>query len=128
MPGARYQLQALLHDAAEAYIGDVIRPLKHQVELAGFRRIEADIESKIYKRFSVKVTKVSTQAVKNADDRILVDEVRRLSCRPDMYSELRGVRPLGVQLRCWEPSLAESMFLHRFRILYLGEEYESANA
>lgn len=38
------QLEGLLHDASEAYIGDMISPLKHRPELATFRAIEEDVD------------------------------------------------------------------------------------
>lgn len=41
-------MQALLHDAAEAYIGDMVRPLKRCAELAAFCRIEDELQSRIY--------------------------------------------------------------------------------
>ena len=37
----------LMHDAAEAYIGDIIRPLKHRPEMAGYAKIEEHVESVI---------------------------------------------------------------------------------
>lgn len=41
---ADYQLEGLVHDAAEAYIGDVVTPLKHAVEMGGYLSIERRVE------------------------------------------------------------------------------------
>jgi uncharacterized protein len=42
--GRMAQLQALLHDASEAYLNDLISPLKHLPEMAPYRAIEARFE------------------------------------------------------------------------------------
>jgi 5'-deoxynucleotidase YfbR-like HD superfamily hydrolase len=43
----------LLHDAAEAYIGDVVWPLKRAPEMAGYADIEARVERAIADRFGL---------------------------------------------------------------------------
>ena len=44
-------LQALLHDASEAYLGDVTKWLKSTPEMAAYRRMEDTIQHAIYRRF-----------------------------------------------------------------------------
>lgn len=62
---------ALMHDAAEAYICDIPRPLK--VLLAPiYKPIEEAVERAIAERFGL--PSLSHPAVKAADDRILEDE------------------------------------------------------
>ena len=46
-------LWGLLHDAAEAYLGDVSRPLKCRPEYAFFRRAEADILRAVADRYDL---------------------------------------------------------------------------
>lgn len=60
------QLQALLHDASEAYTGDMIKPIKNL--LPNFVMIENIIQSTIYAKYSI-----------NPDERKL--EVKRLDNR-----------------------------------------------
>jgi len=52
--GKRLARQFLFHDAAEAYIGDMTRPLKKHKKLLMFRKIEDRIEEAIAERFNLK--------------------------------------------------------------------------
>lgn len=47
----RIQLACLLHDASEAYIGDLTRPLKSLIDK--FLEIEAQLQQKIYEAFGL---------------------------------------------------------------------------
>lgn len=112
-----FALEGLLHDSAEAYIGDMIRPLKHQVEMAEFRRAEAAIEACVAERFGLKVTPEAKRAIKEIDDRILVDEITALSAMPSFYLDsppLRDKQPLGVEIEGCYPRLAEWNFMARY--------------
>ena len=44
-----FELEGLLHDAAEAYVGDLIKPVKMQV--AGFEAVEDRVDAAIRKHF-----------------------------------------------------------------------------
>ena len=111
-----FRRQALLHDAAEAYIGDMIRPLKHAAPMAEFARVERTIEAMIFERFAVTPTDESTRAVKAIDDRILRDEADRLLKNSEWAKRFE---PLGVTLACLSPKAAERVFLNRFRECFL---------
>jgi len=69
---------ALMHDAAEAYICDIPRPLK--LLLPSYKRIEARVEAVIADRFGLPT--LNDPRVKALDDRILEDERRALLCDP----------------------------------------------
>lgn len=115
-----FALEGLLHDSSEAYIGDMIRPLKHQPEMYEFRRAETAIEAAVARRFALETTPEAHEAVKEIDNRILVDEINALSACPEYYLVTPGlgdVPRLGVHLRCWDPKRAEIMFLSRFKEL-----------
>lgn len=62
-------LIGLLHDGAEAYIGDMVRPLKHQKGMAAYRDNEAAVEAVIAARFGLK--SLSHPDVKTIDNEIL---------------------------------------------------------
>lgn len=111
-----FALHGLLHDSAETYIGDMVRPLKHQPEMIEFRRAEAAIEERVAIRFGLTWDTFAVAEVKSVDDRILVDEIRALMKRPSLY--MRGplglLAPLGANIVGLEPEAAESAFLSRF--------------
>ena len=46
-----FELEALMHDAAEAFLGDVTRPLKQL--LPQYKEIERNVEMAIYSRFNI---------------------------------------------------------------------------
>ena len=46
-----FELEALMHDAAEAFLGDITRPLKQM--LPDYKRIESETERAIFSRFGI---------------------------------------------------------------------------
>tara|TARA_R110000824_G_scaffold161996_3_gene337571 strand:+ start:3564 stop:4157 length:594 start_codon:yes stop_codon:yes gene_type:complete len=53
--GTPFTLQALLHDASEAYIGDMIFMLKRSPEMNQYRKLEEHIQHTIYRKFGCEV-------------------------------------------------------------------------
>lgn len=53
---AAVQRQGLLHDAAEAYVGDMVGPLKHLPAMAAYRSAEQRVEAAIAARFDLPTT------------------------------------------------------------------------
>jgi hypothetical protein len=73
----RLELFGLLHDAAEAYIGDIPRPLK--AELDGIEDTEERILAAVWESVGVDPpTDAEWEAVMDADDRLLAYEADRL--------------------------------------------------
>lgn len=109
---ARY---ALMHDSPEAYLGDIIRPLKPF--LTGFAEVEEKVERVIFNRFGL-VDSIPPE-VKAADARILTDE-RDALFDPEEAERLgwRAGPKLGVTILFLDPDEAEAMFLDRFRALF----------
>jgi hypothetical protein len=75
----QYALYALLHDAAEAYIGDTITPVKSLDFMRGFGELEERIMAAIAEAFSFHITPEATKAIKWADMKVLATEVRDLT-------------------------------------------------
>lgn len=63
--GTGCELQGLLHDASEAYLGDVSKWLKHTPTMAPYRAIEQAVQSMIYRKYGC--PEEDSQAVKDAD-------------------------------------------------------------
>lgn len=109
---ARVRLWALLHDAAEAYIVDVPRPLKPF--LVNYKQAEASIMRAIEYRFGLHLG--MPDLVKQLDRAILVDEMRQnMAPAPAAWTSLEGIEPAGVQLQFWTPRQARIEFLREFR-------------
>jgi hypothetical protein len=107
-------LWALLHDATEAYVGDMVRPLKNSMPT--YRSVEDRLMEVICERF--RLSQRCPAEVKAADTRILHDERDALmapSRRP--WTSLNDFRPLGVTVEGWQPAKAESRYLARLHEL-----------
>lgn len=111
------KLAALMHDAAEAFIGDVTRPLKRL--LLDYKRIEAEIEAAIAARFGI--AGMHEPAVKAADLAMLAAEQAAMMPRhTDSWAVLTGVVPADVTFRHWTPIEAKFAFLNRYADLTGG--------
>jgi hypothetical protein len=76
-PGTKSeQLAFLLHDASEAYVNDLVRPIKYRQELEKYREIEDEIQAKIFHRFNLPYP--YSESVHEVDDRVLVNEIEHL--------------------------------------------------
>jgi len=106
-PEAR--LWALLHDASEAYIVDVPRPLKPF--LTNYREIERVVMQAVATRFGL--SSKEPDIIKEMDNRILNDERAQAMVPTEDDWNLKG-GPLGVILEFWAPDEAEWQFLKRF--------------
>lgn len=111
-----YALYGLLHDAAEAYTGDIITPLKRL--LPNYKDIEEKILAAVCKRFSIRQTKKMKTEVKYWDNVLLATEVRDLI--PYKYLNWKiETEPLESSVfPLWTPEVAEQRFLARFNKLY----------
>jgi hypothetical protein len=111
--------EGLIHDSGEAYIGDMIRPIKHQPVMRGFRRAEKLIQRQVFIRFGVEPTSASSALVKEIDNRVLVDEIEALMLHPDMYLERHASVPgLGAEIAAMPWQQAAAAYSQRFAELW----------
>lgn len=103
----------LMHDAAEAFIGDVTKPLKDL--LPDYRRIEKNVEAAVFARFGVPDPLPS--AVKEADMVMLATEQAQLMRNHDDWNYTRGRAPADIVLANMRPEQACELFLERFEEL-----------
>ncbi len=119
-------LWGLMHDAAEAYLGDVTRPVKglllvmagnegRQLLLKSFRH--AETEAMVAIAVACGLVWPMPEAVKHADDVLLATERRDLMCDPPAaWDELPDPlpEPIGEPM---PPQYAEQAFLDRYEEL-----------
>lgn len=101
-------MTALLHDAAEAYIGDVVSPLKKV--LVDYQDIEYTVESAIADKFSLVFP--MPEAVREADREVLLLE----------FGSLQPFTDTPGRLRCLPPKEAETLFMGEYKRLCLVDE------
>jgi hypothetical protein len=110
---AGFGLATLMHDASEAYLSDVIRPIK--AHLTNYKAIEADLERVIATKFALPWP--MPPEVKALDEAIIADE-KEQACAPSPpipWSHWNNdTKPLGVTLQFWKPKRAEREFLRAF--------------
>lgn len=108
---AEHALAGLLHDAAEAFIGDVAKPLKRL--LPEYQAIEARVEAAVLARFGLPAELPA--CVHHADLVLLLTEKRDLmpACRSSEWA-IEGVRPMERRIWPWSPEQARAAFLQRF--------------
>lgn len=106
-------LAGLLHDAAEAFIGDVSKPLK--MLLPDYKKIEDRIERAVLDRFGLAGLPAS---VKHADIVLLRTEQRDLmGADKHQWSATEGVQPLVDSITPMGPEQARTVFLDRYAAL-----------
>lgn len=119
-------LAGLLHDAAEAYVGDMIRPLKRHPNLRAYCNIEEEIRAAIWWRFRLGRAGAPWEdrfalpaSVKHADEVLLATEARDLMGHGCMetWTTWKLAEPLPRPIVPWGPEEARDRFLVRFAAL-----------
>jgi hypothetical protein len=104
----RKQMWALLHDAAEAYVLDIPRPLKQA--MPEIQQAEKKVMAAICDAFELPHEEPAI--VKRIDTAILADEAKVLMGDPQDWNLPEPA--LGVFINKWKPDEAEFMWLKRF--------------
>jgi hypothetical protein len=116
---AGYALAGLLHDASEAYLVDVPRPVKRAPAMHAYREAEHAVQSTINRRFGLPPLADRLSEVMDADEILLATEARDLMAQPPMPWNLRAP-PLPDVIVPWTWREAEARFLARFAELTGG--------
>lgn len=101
---------ALMHDAAEAFVGDMAKPLKDLCP--EYREVEKRVESAVFKRFGVATP--LPPSVKEIDTVMLATEQRKLMRNRDDWNYTRGRQPLDIAIPPMPPAMAKAAFLVRY--------------
>ena len=113
---AKVQLACLMHDASEAYISDITRPVKKH--LADYKKIEKTLQDVIYTKFlGAPLTEDEFFVVDEIDSAILVYELNAM-----LNSKTKKFTDVGVKLAS-TPSLEQRNFSdveNEFLKMYYG--------
>lgn len=101
----------LMHDASEAYLVDLPRPLKHSGKLDAYIEFEGKVQAAICKRFGL--SEKEPASIKKADTILLVTEARDLLPNKRSDWELTA-EPLPLKINPLGPREAKDMFMKRF--------------
>ena len=126
MPGGKTEkLCALLHDAHEAYTGDITTPLKKLLaqETSALCGVEGRIQNAIGQKFDLPNTLYVWEHVKKIDAQLLLKERDLLLSPPPARWDMDGkVDPLPVYIQTLGPGEAEELFLKYFYMYTTGRE------
>jgi hypothetical protein len=104
---------ALLHDASEAYLGDIPAPLKYHEDFSFYREAERNLMKAICDKFDLDYEE--PEEVKYFDMVVRATEMRDLTNIPiEFYN---GYTPLTVRVRCFSPEEAYNIFIEYARML-----------
>jgi 5'-deoxynucleotidase YfbR-like HD superfamily hydrolase len=106
-------MAALLHDAAEAYVCDLVRPLKYS--LPEYMRIEARIQMAIAVAFNAMTGEQQSKEIKAADNRVLMTERRDVMFpSPHQWSLAKDYPPIDKRIIPADPAIAAALFMAKF--------------
>jgi uncharacterized protein len=107
-----HQLWGLLHDASEAYLVDLPRPIKRYSRIGEeYKRVEAALVAKIALRFGLPIDE--PKCISEADNIVLMTEKRDIM-GPHPAKWVENAEPLVETIDPWSPFLAEYMFLQEY--------------
>jgi uncharacterized protein len=123
-------LHGLLHDASEAYLGDVVWPLKQAPQMNGYRELEVLVENCVAMKFGLTLTMPAV--VKTGDLVVLATEKRDVMGHADEGSVERQAMaatsewvidkytPLVEKIVPLEAAAAKELFMARYAEVSIG--------
>lgn len=121
-----WALVALLHDASEAYLTDVARPVKNAPGFEFYREAERKVQDAVYTHFGLPKESDLNPAIVLADNQMLAAEVEDLLEDPPEPWGLATLR-VGGKDENWRPGTIGSFsdwkkvkeaFVNRFALLH----------
>lgn len=119
----RLALWGLLHDATEAYLADIARPIKRYAGEFGaaYTAVEDGLMAAIIERFGLENVLPMPDDVKEADNIMLANEIRTLCAESPLYDGWETYPDVPPMLLApYMPSAAEELFLKRYELLTGG--------
>jgi len=93
---ADVQLYALFHDASEAYLGEVTKPLKEL--LPAYKELEARVQHKILQKHSIHVAPYQKDIVKHCDSQACEIERKELMREGIVYPSIQHIEHPALRL------------------------------
>jgi 5'-deoxynucleotidase YfbR-like HD superfamily hydrolase len=122
-PSPDEQLAALLHDAPEYVIGDMISPFKSVVG-GGYKQVEQRLQRAIHLRFSLapEISEDLKKQIKRADHVAAYFEATQLAGfsvqeATKFFGRPRGITADGFDLTCRPAKAVQGAFLKRFEAI-----------
>ena len=107
------QMWGLMHDASEAYISDVVSPLKRNLE--EYKYVEEKLMTRIALKFGLPIGFEKTTLVKRIDLQLLATEKRDLMVVNDIPWEVtEGIAPFDKKITPWGWEYARVRFVLRY--------------
>jgi hypothetical protein len=110
------RMWALMHDATEAYIGDMNWPLKQKPYMRPYNKLEKKIMKIIAEKFELHEG-FCPDIIKELDRCICQDEREALLPPSDKSWGINPEDKLNIKIECWQPHYARQQFLDRFKEL-----------
>lgn len=114
---------ALFHDASEAYIADIARPVKKF--LTNYQDIENNIMFEVAKKFDLNPKQASLPyEIKLIDNNILFDERdQNMTIPKEMWGGEEDRIPLNISIECWGSYRAKREFMFRYLALEAKQDW-----
>lgn len=109
---------ALMHDAAEAYIGDITTPLK--IKLKDIDEIEANILKVIFTTFKINMTATRKAEIEKKDARLLITEMNQICRKRPPIKWHNPPKPYDIRIEYWPWQKAYNEFMTRANRLWGG--------
>ena len=106
----------LLHDATEAYVGDMIRPVKNLPILKPYKELEDSVMLIICEKFGLDPE--MPESVKIADNVVLMKEKDTICSNFPDWEWGDEIPRYPGPIRCLSPNEAERIFMNRFNELF----------
>lgn len=113
--GKQVQFYGLMHDATEAYVGDMVRPLKQS--LPDYQVVEERVWEAICEKFNI--ISILPPVVKWADNIALMTERRDIihPCPDEWIIRPEDYPPMPFRVVPFPPEKSEALFLEHFERL-----------
>jgi len=100
-------LAALFHDATEAYLLDIPRPLKVESQMEFYREMHKKTRKVIFEKYKIPQRRLSL--IQEADNELLATEKEQvMTTPPQPWEDLP--EPLNITISCWTPPVATFTF------------------